>query len=84
MKSEGMSKARQVLADIVDAARDDDAPTALTEYGRPRAVVVSTRFYERAHGDGELARLLWERDPALFDELSRAVPKVTVRELITA
>lgn len=79
-----MAEARQVLTDIVDDARDRDTPTALTEHRRPRAVVVSVRFYERAQGDGELARLLWERHPDLFDELRREVPETSMPRKIAA
>jgi len=79
-----MAKARNVLTDIVDDARDHDTPTALTEHGRPRAFVVSVRFYERARGDGELARLLWERHPELFDELTREVPQTSVPRKLAA
>lgn len=78
MKYAGLAEARSTLRDIVDEARDRDAPTGLTEHGRPRAVVVSVRFYERAQGDGALARLLWERHPELFEELKREVPETSM------
>jgi prevent-host-death family protein len=84
MNYAGMAEARQVLTDIVDDARDRDTPTALTEHRRPRAVVVSVRFYERAKSDAEVARLLWERHPQLFDELKREVPDTSVPRKITA
>lgn len=84
VKSVGMTQARSVLTDVIDDARDHDTATALTEYGRPRAVVVSVRFYERAQGDGELARLLWERHPELFDELKRELPETCVPRKLAA
>lgn len=84
MKYAGLAEARSALRDIVDEARDSDAPTGLTEHGRPRAVVVSVRFYEQAQGDGELARLLWERHPDLFDELRREVPQTALPRKVVA
>lgn len=65
-----MTKARPQLKVIVDSARDRDEATALTEYERPRAVVVSVPFFERAERAIELAALLAERDPALHAELT--------------
>lgn len=84
MKYAGLAEARSALRDIVDEARDRDAPTGLTEHGRPRAVVVSVRFYEQARKDSELARLLWERNSELFDELIREVPEVPLPRKVEA
>lgn len=64
-----MTKARPRLTEIVDDARDRDVCTALTEYGRPRAFVVSVGFFEAANRLDDLARALKERHPDLFDEL---------------
>lgn len=64
-----MTKARPRLTEIVDAARDKDVSTALTEYGRPRAFVVSVGFFEAAMRLDEVARVLQERDPALFEAI---------------
>jgi hypothetical protein len=65
-----MTKARPRLTEIVDAARDRDEATALTEYERPRAVVVSVPFFERAERAFELAALLADRAPELHAELT--------------
>jgi prevent-host-death family protein len=69
-----MTKARPRLTEIVDRARDRDAAIALTEYGRPRAIVVSVPFFERAAMTNDLAYLLQERHPQLLAELLQDLP----------
>jgi PHD/YefM family antitoxin component YafN of YafNO toxin-antitoxin module len=64
-----MTKARQRLTEIIDIARDKDAFTALLEYGRPRAFVVSVAHFEHEMRLEAIVRTLQERDPALYDEI---------------
>lgn len=73
-----MTEVRPRLTEIVDAARDRDESTALTEYKRPRAFVVSVPFFERAERNAELARLLAERAPELHAELAAATAAISV------
>ena len=68
-----MTKARQRLTAIVDAARDKDVFTALLEYGRPRAFVVSTAHIEHEMRLEAIVRTLKERDPALYDEILKGL-----------
>lgn len=73
-----MAKVRLKLTEIVDDARDRDLATALTEYGRPRAFVVSVPFFERAERDAAVVERLRAKNPELFDELSGDVPSSVV------
>ena len=73
-----MTKARPRLTEIVDKARDRGIATALTEYGRPRAFVVSVPFFERAERDAALLAKLRELHPELMDELSANAESVSV------
>jgi hypothetical protein len=79
-----MTEVRPRLTEIVDAARDRNEATAMTEYGRPRAFVVSVPFFERAERDSRLAGLLWERDPQLFDDLLKGLPDISVPSRMVA
>ena len=73
-----MTEVRPRLTEIVDDARDRGIATALTEYGRPRAFVVSVPFFERAEQDAALIARLRERNPELFDELSSDLERISV------
>lgn len=73
-----MAKARRRLTEIVDAARDRDESTVLTEYNRPRAVVVSVGFFNAAVRLDEFARVLQERNPALFNEILQGLQPAQV------
>lgn len=73
-----MTKARPGLTEIVDKARDRGIATALTEYGRPRAFVVSVPFFERAERDAALLAKIREIHPELLDELSAGAEAVSV------
>lgn len=73
-----MTKARQRLTAIVDAARDKDVFTALLEYGRPRAFVVSTAQIEHQMRLEAIVRGLQERDPALHDEILKGLQPARV------
>jgi prevent-host-death family protein len=73
-----MTKARPKLTEIVDDARDRGVSTALTEYGRPRAFVVSVTFFETAATANELMTLMNELHPELLAELWAQLPHVTV------
>lgn len=78
MDAEAMTKARPRLTEIVDAARDRGIVTALTEYERPRAIVVSVQYFERAERDGEMVRMLAEKHLELFEQLMEELPDITV------
>lgn len=78
-----MTKARPKLTEIVDAARDKDISTALTEYGRPRAFVVSVPFFQSAVRLNELARILEEQRPELYAELTHALATIEVPAKMT-
>ena len=73
-----MTEVRPRLTEIVDNARDHGIATALTEYGRPRAFVVSVPFFERAERDAALVQRLGERDPDLLAELSGDIKAISV------
>lgn len=69
-----MTEVRPRLTEIVDNARDHDLATALTEYGRPRAFVVSVAFFERAERAETVLDRLKAANPELFDELTQGLP----------
>lgn len=71
-----MTKARPLLTEIVDAARDTGQVTALTEYGRARAVVVPVGYFEDAEHNKALIAALSEANPDLLAELVKGAPKV--------
>lgn len=73
-----MTDVRPKLTEIVDNARDRDIATALTEYGRPRAFVVSVPFFERAERDAAVVERLKAAHPELLDELSQGIPASVV------
>lgn len=73
-----MTEVRPRLTEIVDDARDRGVATALTEYGRPRAFVVSVPFFERAERDAALLAQLREKYPDLIDEVAADVPPIAV------
>lgn len=70
-----LTKARPKLTEIVDAARDTGQATALTEYGRARAVVVSVPYYEEAEYNATIVAALAEADPELHAKISAAAPR---------
>lgn len=78
VNAEAMTKARPRLTEIVDAARDRGIATALTEYERPRAIVVSVPYFERAERDAEMVRMLAEKHLELFEQLMEELPDITV------
>lgn len=69
-----MTKARPKLTEIVDLARDRNVSTALTEYGRPRAFVVSVPFVEQAEQNAAIVELLRATHPDLAAEMERGLP----------
>lgn len=71
-----MTKARPLLTEIVDAARDSGQVTALTEYGRARAVVVPVTYFEDAEHNAALIAALAESDPTLLEKLKEHAPRV--------
>lgn len=83
VNAEAMTKARPRLTEIVDAARDRGIATALTEYERPRAIVVSVPYFERAERDAEMVRMLAERHLDLFEQLMNEMPDITVPRKMT-
>lgn len=48
MQSANIEEARRTLGDLVDRAHLAGEPTLITRNGRPRAVMVSTSWYEQA------------------------------------
>jgi hypothetical protein len=70
-----LTRARPLLTEIVDAARDTGQATALTEYGRARAVVVAVPYYEEAEHNAAIVAALAEADPELHAKLDAAAPK---------
>lgn len=78
VNAEAMTKARPRLTEIVDEARDRGIATALCEYERPRAIVVSVPYFERAERDAEMVRMLAERHLELFEQLTEEMPDITV------
>jgi PHD/YefM family antitoxin component YafN of YafNO toxin-antitoxin module len=83
VNAEAMTKARPRLTEIVDAARDRGIATALTEYERPRAIVVSVQYFERAERDAEMVRMLAEHHTELFEQLANEMPDITVPRKMT-
>jgi hypothetical protein len=73
-----MTEVRPRLTEIVDDARDRDLATALTEYGRPRAFVVSVPFFERAERDAAVIERLRGEFPDLFETLTQGIPSSVV------
>lgn len=73
-----MTEVRPRLTEIVDSARDHDQATALTEYGRPRAFVVSVPFFERAERDAAIVDRLSAQYPDMFSELAQGLPSKVV------
>lgn len=73
-----MTEVRPRLTEIVDDARDRDLATALTEYGRPRAFVVSVPFFERAERDAAVVARLRGQFPDLFETLTEGLPTSVV------
>lgn len=71
-----MTKARPLLTEIVDAARDSGQVTALTEYGRARAIVVPVGYYEDAEHNALIIEGLRDSAPDLLAKLVDAAPKV--------
>lgn len=70
-----MTKARPLLTEIVDAARDTGQVTALTEYGRARAIVVPVGYYEDAEHHAAVFESLRAADPELFAKLTESAPR---------
>lgn len=70
-----LTRARPLLTEIVDAARDTGQVTALTEYGRARAVVVPVPYYEEAEHNAAIVAALVDADPDLHAKLAAASPK---------
>lgn len=79
-----MTEVRPRLTEIVDKARDHGIATALTEYGRPRAFVVSVPYFQRAERAVELVERLRQHDPSLLEELSRDLAEIDVPQKLTA
>lgn len=73
-----MTQARPLLTEIVDAARDRGVATALTEYERPRAFVVSVPFFEKAERNAEVIERLRAQHPDLLAELSAGLETLSV------
>ena len=69
-----LAKARPQLTEIVDRARDTGQATALTEYGRARAVVVPVPYYEEAEHNAAIVAALAEAHPELHAKLDAAAP----------
>lgn len=79
-----MTEVRPRLTEIVDKARDHGIATALTEYGRPRAFLVSVPFFERAERDAALIERLRETHPDLVDEIASGLPAIAVPSKLSA
>lgn len=78
VKPVSMTQVRPQLTEIVDSARDRGLTTALTEYGRPRAIVVPVRYFESAERNAELAERLRTANPDLFATLSEGLEEISV------
>lgn len=79
-----MTEVRPRLTEIVDKARDHGIATALTEYGRPRAFVVSVPFFERAESDAALIARLREKYADLVDAEASELERVSVPPRLSA
>lgn len=64
-----LTDARPRLSDIVDDARDHGVATALTQHGKPRAVIVPVSFCEDAEQAAAVIEWLREREPELLARL---------------
>lgn len=79
-----LAMVRTNLRDIIDLARDQETPTAVTQRRRPRAFVVSVPFFERAERDAALIELLRAQNPELLDELSTGLVSISVPSRLSA